>query len=121
MALEKEKTIEYRINPFVRTKISNGYCSIYSRVNSVLIILENAEGEVILETYANKITYVNYTKPIYAKSAYGMLNISVRDVSNNIIVDKDTGYEDIKNVIDDAVSKAHTDTNFEAYYILTKG
>ena len=83
--------------------------------------MENAEGEVILETYANKITYVNYTKPIYAKSAYGMLNVSVRDVSNNIIVDKDTGYEDIQHIIDEAVAKVHTDINFEAYYILTKG
>lgn len=121
MSIEEVKTIEYRINPFIRTKISNGYCSIYSRVNSVLIILENAEGEVILETYANKITYVNYTKPIYAKSACGMLNISVRDVSNNIIVDKDTGYEDIKNILDEAVANVHTDTNFEVYYILSKG
>lgn len=116
---EEIKTI--RINPFIRTLISKGYCSIYVESNSQLIIIENVNGDELLKTYANKRTYIDYNCPVYARSNCTMLDIEVRDLNQNILIDDTTGFEDIKEAIDEAVSKAHVETNFEAYYILSKG
>lgn len=116
---EEIKTV--RINPFIGTLISEGYCSIYTESNSQLVTLENVEGDELLKTYANKRTYINYNCPVYARSNSTMLDVEVRDLHQNILIDDTTGYENIKDAIDEAISKVHVDTNFEAYYILSKG